>query len=251
LCLTRTTAFRHRDSAAAEAAAAAVAARIGREAPVDITTRDLYDRIQFSDVDGGAGKQGWEVKYRGDEWDGEKLKVFVAPHSHNDPGWIRTVEEYYERQSRHILDTIVESLSKVVSFSPIRDLHLAPAALPSRVSTIIRNLLCCRIHAGSSYGRRCRTPIFSPRFPALRQSRATGSSARVAPIWFGGPPGKATPELAAASSPQSPPAESVERHGAPWVAQGGSSAVLTCCLLRERWVLWFRNVLLEVCPLAV
>ncbi|CAN6198140.1 unnamed protein product [Urochloa humidicola] len=110
--LTRRPAFRLRDSAAAEAAAAAVAARIGREAPVDITTRDLYDRIQFLDVDGGAWKQGWEVKYRGDEWDGEKLKVFVAPHSHNDPGWIRTVEEYYDRQSRHILDTIVESLSK-------------------------------------------------------------------------------------------------------------------------------------------
>ncbi|XP_066372837.1 alpha-mannosidase 2 isoform X1 [Miscanthus floridulus] len=106
--VTRRPAFRLRDSAAA----AAVAARIGREAPVDITTRDLYDRIEFSDEDGGAWKQGWEVKYRGDEWDAEKLKVFVAPHSHNDPGWIRTVEEYYERQSRHILDTIVESLSK-------------------------------------------------------------------------------------------------------------------------------------------
>ncbi|KAM3188787.1 hypothetical protein ACQJBY_067635 [Aegilops geniculata] len=109
--LTRRPAFR-RDSVAAEAAAAAVAARAGREAPVDITTRDLYDRIQFDDVDGGAWKQGWEVSYKGDEWDAEKLKVFVAPHSHNDPGWIHTVEEYYDRQSRHILDTIIESLSK-------------------------------------------------------------------------------------------------------------------------------------------
>ncbi|KAM3208709.1 hypothetical protein ACQJBY_063419 [Aegilops geniculata] len=109
--LTRRPAFR-RDSVAAEAAAAAVAARVGREAPVDITTRDLYDRIQFEDVDGGAWKQGWEVSYKGDEWDTEKLKVFVAPHSHNDPGWIHTVEEYYDRQSRHILDTIIESLSK-------------------------------------------------------------------------------------------------------------------------------------------
>ncbi|KAF0903230.1 hypothetical protein E2562_025797 [Oryza meyeriana var. granulata] len=109
--LTRRPAFR-RDSAAAEAAAAAVAARIGREAHVDITTKDLYDRIQFQDLDGGAWKQGWEVTYKGNEWDGEKLKVFVAPHSHNDPGWRLTVEEYYEKQSRHILDTIIESLSK-------------------------------------------------------------------------------------------------------------------------------------------
>ncbi|XP_073010222.1 alpha-mannosidase 2 [Typha latifolia] len=79
---------------------------------VDITTKDLYDRIRFLDVDGGAWKQGWEVAYKGDEWDSEKLKVFVVPHSHNDPGWKLTVEEYYNRQSRRILDTIVDSLSK-------------------------------------------------------------------------------------------------------------------------------------------
>ncbi|KAK1268879.1 hypothetical protein QJS04_geneDACA006849 [Acorus gramineus] len=81
---------------------------------VDITTKDLYDKIEFHDVDGGPWKQGWEVTYRGDEWDLEKLKVFVVPHSHNDPGWKLTVDEYYDRQSRHILDTIVDSLSKDV-----------------------------------------------------------------------------------------------------------------------------------------
>ncbi|KAM7508098.1 hypothetical protein LguiA_018551 [Lonicera macranthoides] len=81
-------------------------------AVVDLTTKDLYDKIQFSDVDGGPWKQGWRVGYKGDEWDSERLKVFVVPHSHNDPGWKLTVEEYYERQSRNILDTIVETLAK-------------------------------------------------------------------------------------------------------------------------------------------
>ncbi|KAJ4813897.1 Alpha-mannosidase [Rhynchospora pubera] len=81
-------------------------------APVDLTTKDLYDRIQFLDVDGGAWKQGWPVHYNGDEWNQEKLKVFVVPHSHNDPGWKFTFEEYYQRQSTHILDAIVDSLSK-------------------------------------------------------------------------------------------------------------------------------------------
>ncbi|KAL2505094.1 Alpha-mannosidase 2 [Abeliophyllum distichum] len=81
-------------------------------AAVDITTKELYDKIQFLDVDGGAWKQGWKVTYKGSEWNNEKLKVFVVPHSHNDPGWKLTVEEYYDRQSRHILDTIVETLSK-------------------------------------------------------------------------------------------------------------------------------------------
>lgn len=84
----------------------------GGFASVDLTTKGLYDKIEFLDVDGGAWKQGWSVSYRGDEWDNEKLKVFVVPHSHNDPGWKLTVEEYYDRQSRHILDTIVETLSK-------------------------------------------------------------------------------------------------------------------------------------------
>ncbi|KAJ4972798.1 hypothetical protein NE237_005972 [Protea cynaroides] len=81
-------------------------------AVVDITSKDLYDRIEFLDVDGGPWKQGWRVTYKGDEWDSEKLKVFVVPHSHNDPGWKLTVEEYYVKQSRHILDTIVDTLSQ-------------------------------------------------------------------------------------------------------------------------------------------
>lgn len=81
---------------------------------VDITTKALYDKIQFLDEDGGAWTQGWKVTYKGNEWDNEKLKVFVVPHSHNDPGWRLTVEEYYDRQSRHILDTIVDTLSKVI-----------------------------------------------------------------------------------------------------------------------------------------
>lgn len=79
---------------------------------MDITTKDLYDRIEFLDEDGGPWKQGWRVSYKGNEWDQEKLKVFVVPHSHNDPGWKLTVAEYYEQQSRHILDTIVDALSK-------------------------------------------------------------------------------------------------------------------------------------------
>ncbi|XP_022739187.1 alpha-mannosidase 2-like [Durio zibethinus] len=81
-------------------------------AAVDITTKELYDKIEFLDKPGGAWTQGWKVSYKGDEWDSEKLKVFVVPHSHNDPGWKFTVEEYYERQSRIILDTIVDTLSK-------------------------------------------------------------------------------------------------------------------------------------------
>ncbi|XP_042497118.1 alpha-mannosidase 2-like [Macadamia integrifolia] len=85
---------------------------VGSAAVVDITTKDLYDKIEFLDVNGGPWKQGWRVTYKGNEWDSEKLKVFVVPHSHNDPGWKLTVEEYYVQQTRRILDTIVDTLSK-------------------------------------------------------------------------------------------------------------------------------------------
>ena len=52
-----------------------------KEAQVDIQMSELYDEIEFRDLDGGAWKQGWDVKYRGDEWDKKKLRVFVVPHS--------------------------------------------------------------------------------------------------------------------------------------------------------------------------
>nr|GEY24247.1 reverse transcriptase domain-containing protein [Tanacetum cinerariifolium] len=60
--------------------------------------------------------------FKGDEWDGEMLKVFVVPHSHNDPGWKLIVDEYYERQSGHIIDIglrdeeVAAGSPKVVSF---------------------------------------------------------------------------------------------------------------------------------------
>ncbi len=50
---------------------------------------DVYDTIPFDNPNGGAWKQGWDVQY--DEKEvvdnkQNKLKVFVVPHSHCDPG---------------------------------------------------------------------------------------------------------------------------------------------------------------------
>lgn len=40
------------------------------------------------------------------------LTVFVLPHSHDDTGWQRTVDEYYEEEVRYIYDTVVAALAQ-------------------------------------------------------------------------------------------------------------------------------------------
>ncbi len=39
-----------------------------------------------------------------------KMKIIVVPHSHNDPGWHKTVDGYFEDQSKLTLDNMLEKL---------------------------------------------------------------------------------------------------------------------------------------------
>lgn len=74
-----------------------------------IDMRNLTFELAFENPDGGAWKQGWDVQPKTVDEE-HPLTIFVVPHSHNDPGWIKTFDEYFKTQTKQIITTVVEAL---------------------------------------------------------------------------------------------------------------------------------------------